>query len=256
VSEVEVYLKWQLQGDTLPSFLEEAERIVAAASLFDPARRCDWFVNDAKREVIALLVFADAGSFAAHLTAARASYAALRAAADLESCFLGRVEHAARAALGDVGSCVPHLVQFEYGLAAVSAAGRFRPLQSAPATQHIEIFTRFDVQPGRLAQFRALAREITDIVRERDPGTPRYDWLYDEASHFAVALDTYADTPSMFAHIRNCHVPHDELTKISTMSVEFLGDLPPEARKTIAKFNPYLTRFVAGLRPWSSCAFA
>jgi quinol monooxygenase YgiN len=112
----------------------------------------------------------------------------------------------------------------------------------------IEIYTGFAIQPGQLAQFKRLAVELTNVVRAKDLGTTRYDWFYNDAQHVCIAMDTYVDAPAMFAHMKNCHEAHEKLLPLSTMTTEFLGELPSVAMQAVAKYQPYILKFLCGLQ--------
>jgi quinol monooxygenase YgiN len=205
--------------------------------------RCDWFVNDERREYVAMIVHADADSMQAHHTACSDAYNDLlshaRGALDIFDAtdIVGALDATEFAGLAGY-----QLRQFEYadGLGARGA----RPI----ADLTIEIVTVFAVLPGQLALFKQQARELTDIVRDRDTGTARYDWYYNDRDNICIALDTYVDAAAMFAHMKNCHDAHEKLLKISTMTTDFLGELPAVAMQVVAKYNPYILRFVGGLQ--------
>jgi quinol monooxygenase YgiN len=147
------------------------------------------------------------------------------------------------------------LFRFAAGLGPGSAASSFNPAGGRGETNHIEIYTRFFINPGSLAAFREAAAAMLQTTRENDPGTSRYDWFYDAAESECLALDTYDDAAAMFAHMANCHDAHERLLANATMVTEFLGGLPAAALAGLSKYEPYILPFFAGLKPYSQGGF-
>lgn len=248
----ELYCKWRLQPGRMTDFLSIASQLVnreIAAS--DGTLRCDWFANEGNNEVITMAVYRDAAGVASHGSRCAELYGELMQMATPALQWIGRPSHDALAALPWSAA----IADFDRGLATVGGANQFRREKGGEPVPHIEIYTRFAIQPGKLLEFRKLARECLSAVIAHDPGTLRYDWFYDEAGLVSLALDTYADPQAMFAHMKNCSAPHHELLRRSQMTTEFLGPLSVDAYAAIAKYNPYVARFVAGLKPYSSGGF-
>ena len=148
------------------------------------------------------------------------------------------------------------MLNFAYGMQARSGIQCVaRPAGRQP-TEHIEIYTHFALHPGKLDVFKRDAAALLEVVKQKDTGTSRYDWFYDDANLTAVAADTYDDPASMFSHMRNCHEAHNKLLHHSTMVTEFLGTLPLAAMQAVAKYDPYIAPFLVGLRAYSSGGYA
>ena len=60
------------------------------------------------------------------------------------------------------------------------------------------------------------AAVLLEVAKQKDTGTSRYDWFYDDANLIAVAADTYDDPASMYSHMRNFHEAHNKLLHHST----------------------------------------
>jgi quinol monooxygenase YgiN len=252
VSAIEIYTKWRVKPERMASFLQTAHDLVARTLTNDPGTlRCDWFVNDDRYEVISMVVHRDTEALAAHVASCGALYGQLIGNAGFDLQWVGRPSATALAAL----PVTNRIAAFDSGRQADSGSAGFHRNISAAPLSHIEIFTQFAIHPGKLAEFRQYAKQCLDRVCQSDPGTSRYDWFYDEPNQTCLALDTYNDPASMFAHMKNCHEPHARLLELSTMTTEFLGDLPHYARAAIAKYNPYIARFFAGLKGYSSGGF-
>ena len=234
---LEFYVKLHIRR--LEDFKQSVREIVSVLRVHTRGlRRCDWFVADDKMEAIAMLAWADHATLQAHCGLARAGMRRLLACCELTVTSLGALSPEALAEPDDLSVRVLHYADglgLQQGLAA-QAAG-----------PPIEIATTFHIQAAKLEIFKQDAAVLTEIVRRNDPGTIRYDWFYDDASLLCCAMDTYRDSEAMFEHMSNCHEAHNKLLVHSTMTTEFLGDLPEAAAAAVAKYHPYIAPFYCGL---------
>ncbi len=112
---------------------------------------------------------------------------------------------------------------------------------------HIETYAKFGIHEGCLTEFQSRVKTLVDVVKEKDPGTLRYDWFINSDKMECVAMDAYIDEESMYAHQRNAAKYMGAVLECSDISVVFLG-LPSEpAREKIMKFKPRLFDFHSGL---------
>jgi len=82
---------------------------------------------------------------------------------------------------------------------------------------------RFRIQPGKAEEFKSLAAECIRIVRERDPATSLYEWFMNHDETECIAIDRYASSEAVFAHIANVGPTMRSLRKLADVSVELLG---------------------------------
>jgi len=214
--------------------------------------RYDWFIDAEHLDAVAMDTYADEAALFAHLGNMRKAFPAILAHAKATMSLLGNPGERVLVATRPMA-----LAQYEFlgGIEEVSAARHFRRTETRTTGQapgHIEILTRFEASPGHWPRFVELAREHIEVVKGKDPGTVRYDWFVDESRAECITLDTYRDTASLFAHMRNCHDIHGEFLQISRLSTVFLGELPEEAAKEVAKYKPRELPFYRGLRGYSS----
>jgi quinol monooxygenase YgiN len=206
---------------------------------------------------VAIFVCSSARAVQSHFRDNNAGYAALSKCCDVAVEVLSGATPEVLAALPGES-----LRAFEFGggLKSATAAAEFSSdivslVASRVGSDHIEIYTRFEIKSKDMPIFKKLAAELVSVVKAKDPGTPRYDWFYDDANSLSVAMDTYANASAMFAHMKNCHDVHHELLQHASMVTEFLGELPQEAMQAVAKYDPYILTFCAGLKPYSSGGF-
>jgi quinol monooxygenase YgiN len=249
---MEIYTKYSIRDGCTDTFREQAHAIAAAARKAGTALRCDWFIHAQRRAAVHMLAHRDEAALGAYRGATQSLYDAIAASADGASMeILDSVSDAFRASITRHGV---RQADFAYGLKPRSAALDFSA--AGPGTAgHIEIYTRFFIQPGKLDRFKTDARALLDVVVQKDPGTLRYDWFFNDSDHYCLALDSYADAQAMFAHMRNCHAAHAKLMEMSTITTEFLGALSDEAMQAVAKYDPFILPFACGLKPLSAGAF-
>ncbi len=249
---IEIYTKFKIHDGRLESFKDAVEGLVAITKAAGPrVLRYDWFLDDDRLECVAMEVYAGAAAMEAHSELAGENQLALH-------------EYAYRS-VEVLNGPMPEddlipgggtkLFRFGQGLGEDSAAAKFSPEPGAGATPHIEIYTRFFINPGSLEAFKTEAAELLRIVRASDPGTSRYDWFYDAEGTQCLVRDTYNDAAAMLAHMKNCHDAHERLLANAIMVTEFLGALPEAAMVAVAKYDPYILPFFAGLKGYSAGGF-
>jgi quinol monooxygenase YgiN len=111
-------------------------------------------------------------------------------------------------------------------------------------------YAKFRVHAGRAEEFKALARECSDIVNEREPGTLFYEWFLNADETECVAVDCYADIDAMLEHIKHIGGLMRRLMTISDRYLEIYGadPSPTLAGRGTAKPNEfYGQRFLGKL---------
>jgi quinol monooxygenase YgiN len=116
----------------------------------------------------------------------------------------------------------------------------------------IETYAKFLIHQGQLEEFKRRVQANVNVVREKDPGTLRYDWFLDEDKMECVAMDTYKNEESLYAHQANATSTMGAVLECADMEVTFLGQPSTEAKERIMKFKPRLFEFRGGLEKESS----
>ena len=94
-------------------------------------------------------------------------------------------------------------------------------------TTRIMSVARFKIHPGKAAEFKALATECVRIVREREPQTALYEWFLNADQTECVAIDSYASSDAVFAHIKNVGPTMRKVRQVADISVVLLGTPSP-----------------------------
>ena len=235
---IEYYAKLKIHNGKMDKVKHAMDGINAAAkALGAQMLRSDWYLNEAKHEAATVTVYNDEAALHVHCQQASEYFAALAANSEGSLQFFGAAPAQIHAALA---AFIPAKFQFAYGI-------KSNPTPIHSTKRGIEIYSLFSIFPGKLNEFKAVGAELLPIIRSKDPGTTRYDWFYDDANLKCVALDCYADTPSMFAHMKNAHDVHELLYNCSTMLTEFLGELPDDAKAAVARYDPNVLPLCAAL---------
>ena len=250
---IETYAEFKIHDGRLEDFKQRVESLVEAVKARDPATiRYDWFINEDVGECIAIDIYADEQAMYAHQGNARKYHQAVLECSDTKVEFLGAPSDEVLKAAAKFS---PGIFTFGGGLRPVSSAADFSAKLRSSATGHIEIYTKFKIQQGKLDLFKKRATAVLDIVKDRDPGTLRYDWFYDNDNNECIAMDTYKNAPAMFAHMKNCHEAHAKLLDCSELTNRFLGALPDDAQQVAAKYKSHTLPFFMGLKQYSAGGF-
>jgi quinol monooxygenase YgiN len=253
MNHIETYAKFTIHEGKLEEFKTRVKNIINVVREKDPGTlRYDWFINEEKMECVAMDAYINENAMYAHQQNAKDYHRAVLGCSDMAVEFLGLPSAEAREAITKFG---PRIFEFHSGLGLNSAALKFSPYDSKTTNDHIEIFTRFTIQPGKLDIFKKTAAELLEVVRENDPGTLRYDWFYDDENLECLAMDTYTNTAGMFAHMKNANKKHGELLQYSSVFTEFLGTLSAEAMEAVGKYDPNILPFYRGIKLNSAGGF-
>jgi quinol monooxygenase YgiN len=67
----------------------------------------------------------------------------------------------------------------------------------------IQVTARLAIHEGKLEEFKELAAQCMQLVRERDSGTLQYDWFFNDDHTECVVRETYKDSGAVLEHIAN-----------------------------------------------------
>ena len=88
----------------------------------------------------------------------------------------------------------------------------------------ISIHSTSHIRPGKLGDFKAVARDCLAIVREKDPGTLVYDWYLSPDEATCVVRETYASSEAMLAHLDNCQPVLARMLEAASVEIEIFGE--------------------------------
>ena len=96
---------------------------------------------------------------------------------------------------------------------------------------------RFRIHPGKTEDFTTLAAECVRLVRQHDPGTSLYEWFINEDRTECIAIDSYASSEAVLAHIRNVGPTMRKLRQLADVSF-LLGRLREEKLERVRLIFP------------------
>lgn len=116
-------------------------------------------------------------------------------------------------------------------------------------TEKMYTWAKFRIRPGKTAEFKQLAQQCVDIVREREPGTLLYEWFMNEDETECVALDCYVNLEAVMQHVQNIGPLMRQLMTISDRELEIYGANPMAGfdGKTTARTGDYYGAKFAGM---------
>jgi quinol monooxygenase YgiN len=100
----------------------------------------------------------------------------------------------------------------------------------------IQYVVEFAIKPGRLDEFKRVAREVIDRVHAEEPGTRSYQWYLSANATRCHVHQWYADSAAFVAHAGGDVLADllPKLLEVSTMSeITFFGDPSPEATRVL-----------------------
>lgn len=102
----------------------------------------------------------------------------------------------------------------------------------------IQVAARVAIHEGKLEEFKALAAQCMQIVRELDSGTLQYDWFLNEAQMECAVQETYRDSEAVLEHIANLGATLGAILRAGDWSFEVFGRPSPELITATAGLGP------------------
>ena len=104
--------------------------------------------------------------------------------------------------------------------------------------QEIQVTARFSIHEGGLEEFKALAAEAVQAVRDQDTGTHQYDWFFSANLSECVVRERYADSQAVLDHIGHLGETLPALVGVADLALEIYGDPSPELLEASAGLEP------------------
>ncbi len=109
------------------------------------------------------------------------------------------------------------------------------------------LIARMTIQDGKLDQFKNVAEECMQIVREKDSGTTEYTWYLNEPQLSCVVTERFVDSNALMEHVDNLGDALGKLGALVETSVELFGEPTEELLKSMEDANPTIYRFLQRL---------
>ena len=102
----------------------------------------------------------------------------------------------------------------------------------------LQVTARLKVHEGKLDDFKAVAAQCMQSVRERDTGTLQYDWFISGDGSECVVRETYRDSAAVLEHIGNLGETMGSLLSCCDMDLEVYGAPSEELQQAAAALAP------------------
>ncbi len=113
---------------------------------------------------------------------------------------------------------------------------------------NIQLTARFLIHEGKEEEFKSMAIQCMNIVREKEKDTTlQYDWYFNEGNNECVVRETYADSNALLTHIGNNAEYLGKFLEISDFYPEIYGSPTETLLNTVAGFNPKIYSFYQGI---------
>ncbi|UCD60201.1 MAG: hypothetical protein JSV59_09945 [Flavobacteriaceae bacterium] len=113
---------------------------------------------------------------------------------------------------------------------------------------NIQITARFLIHEGKVEEFKSMAMQCMNIVREKEKDTTlQYDWYFNEGNDECVVRETYTDSNAMLTHIANVGEFLGKFLELSDFYPEIYGSPSEEFMNAVSGMNPKLYSFYQGI---------
>lgn len=102
----------------------------------------------------------------------------------------------------------------------------------------IQVLARITVNEGKLEELIEAGKTALAAVREKDPGTQRYDWYVSADKKTVTVLETYESSEAVMAHLGNVGAVLGALGGLGTMELEVFGEPSEELAAAAAAMKP------------------
>ncbi|WP_297693095.1 hypothetical protein [uncultured Eudoraea sp.] len=113
---------------------------------------------------------------------------------------------------------------------------------------NLQLTARFLIHEGKEEEFKSMAMQCMNIVREKEKDTTlQYDRYFNEGNNECVVRETYADSNTILTHKGNIEEYLGKFLEISDFYPEIYGSPSEELMNAVGGMNPKLYSFYQGL---------
>ena len=102
----------------------------------------------------------------------------------------------------------------------------------------LQVTARLSIHPGKLAEFKQVAAQCMQSVREKDTGTLKYDWFLSADESECLVHEKYQDSNAVFEHIGNLGETMGALLGVCDLSLEVCGSPSAELVAATTEMAP------------------
>ncbi len=106
---------------------------------------------------------------------------------------------------------------------------------------------RFELHPGKTAEFARYAQDMTQLVQENEPGAVSFSYYIDEGGTKGTALFIFRDADALDHHLELASAKFQEgIELLKAMDIELLGRPSEGAVELARSFNATVKAKLAG----------
>ncbi|MCA1560465.1 MAG: hypothetical protein LC753_02905 [Acidobacteria bacterium] len=106
----------------------------------------------------------------------------------------------------------------------------------------LQVTARLAIHAGKLEEFKELAAQCMQLVRDHDSGTLQYDWFFNDSHTECVVRETYKDSRAVLEHIANLGPTLGAILSVCDGAFEVYGSPSDELVKATAGLAPRIYR--------------
>jgi quinol monooxygenase YgiN len=80
------------------------------------------------------------------------------------------------------------------------------------------IHTEFSITAGKVDEFKKIAQELLEVVKEKEPNTLRYQWYFNKDQIKSYLVEEYPNAAAVRVHVIHVGIVIPKLLKISKIS--------------------------------------
>ena len=111
----------------------------------------------------------------------------------------------------------------------------------------IQVSAILTIHDGKLAEFKKVAAQCLESVKEKDTGTLQYDWYYSKDQTKCVVRERYKNSQAIMEHSGNLGKVLGQLLSIADLSLELYGNPSQELLSAFAGMDITIYDFGQGL---------
>ncbi|WP_420320794.1 putative quinol monooxygenase [Flagellimonas sp.] len=111
----------------------------------------------------------------------------------------------------------------------------------------IQVNARLKIKPGKMDEFKKLAHDCVEMVKQKDKGTTQYDWFYNEDKYECIVRERYVDSDAVLDHMANVGHLLGGLVELSDISLDLYGNPSENLKNALEGFDVTFYDFGVGL---------
>ena len=115
-------------------------------------------------------------------------------------------------------------------------------------SDHVSWIVEMAIGDGKLNDLKALAKEMSDMTKSKEPGALNYEWAVSEDGKKLTIYERYENLAAVQAHMGNVGPTH--IPKLMSMGqptgFTVYGKVTPELKQVLANAHPTFMQDIAG----------